>query len=162
MKWFNGIHTAEQAKQKYHELAKRLHPDNGGNPEEFKEMQAEFSKLWKRVKDIHVSSDGKEYRKESTEDARIYMDIVDAVLKMKNVSLELCGTWLWATGKTYPYKEEFRNMGFIWSKSKRAWYYTPEGFTGKRKGYYSLDEIRKTYGSEKFEKKDSHMIDVMI
>lgn len=152
MKYFNGIKTAEEAKQLYHELAKRLHPDNGGDVEEFKKMQAEFSDLWNRVKSVHRNSEGAEYHSETNETASAYMKIVDIVFRMKDVDLELCGTWLWATGSTYQYRETFRDLGFRWSKSKRAWYYSPEGFTGRRKGYYSLNEIRQTYGSEKFQR----------
>ena len=152
MRYFDGIRTAEEAKQRYHELAKRLHPDNGGNAEEFKLMQAEFSELWNRVKGVHRNSEGKEYHSETNESATAYMNIVDIVLRMEGVELELCGAWLWATGRTYQYRESFKGMGFRWSKSKRAWYYSPDGFTGKRKGFYTLKEIRKTYGSEKFQR----------
>ena len=152
MRYFDGIKTAEEAKQRYHELAKRLHPDNGGNAEEFKAMQAEFSELWNRVKGVHRNAEGKEYHSETNESATAYMNIVDIVLRMEGVELELCGAWLWATGRTYQYRETFKGMGFRWSKSKRAWYYSPEGFTGKRKGFYTLNEIRQTYGSEKFQR----------
>ena len=152
MRYFDGIRTAEEAKQRYHELAKRLHPDNGGNAEEFKAMQAEFSELWNRVKGVHRNAEGKEYHSETSESASAYMKIVDIVLRMEGVDLELCGAWLWATGRTYQHRETFKGMGFRWSKSKRAWYYSPEGFTGKRKGFYTLNEIRQTYGSEKFQR----------
>ena len=61
MKYFNGVCTAEEAKQRYHELAKKLHPDNGGDVEEFKAMQAVFCDIWNRGKGKHRNSEGAEY-----------------------------------------------------------------------------------------------------
>ena len=42
MKHFNNIIGLDSLKQKYKELAKKYHPDLGGDAEIFKEMQKEY------------------------------------------------------------------------------------------------------------------------
>ena len=46
-KYFKGT-TAEQIRKEYIAWAKRLHPDNGGDAEQFKAMQGEFDDMWAR------------------------------------------------------------------------------------------------------------------
>lgn len=41
-KYFINCTTLEEVKATFHDLAKRMHPDNGGNAEEFKAMFAEY------------------------------------------------------------------------------------------------------------------------
>lgn len=45
MPYFYECKTAEEAKAKYKELAKKLHPDKGGSAQAFKEMQAEYDRF---------------------------------------------------------------------------------------------------------------------
>ena len=42
MKYFANIHTVEELKNKYRELCLTLHPDRGGNAEDFAEMMKEY------------------------------------------------------------------------------------------------------------------------
>ena len=152
MRYFTNCRTAEQAKAEYKRLAKELHPDNGGDEEQFKEMQAEFTELWKRIKNIHTNSKGEQYTKETNENVETFMWMVERITRMQGVDLELIGSWLWATGNTKPYKDELKTMGFIWSSNKKAWYFNGEQ-KGHRRGHYSLNEIRTIYGTQKFNSK---------
>jgi hypothetical protein len=45
MNYFEGITDLEQAKQRYREWAKQLHPDKGGTAIEFQKMQEEYKSL---------------------------------------------------------------------------------------------------------------------
>ena len=65
MKYFKNCHTAEELKKEYRKLAMKLHPDIGGDGEEFKAMQAEFEKLWERLKNVHQNAKGETYTKTS-------------------------------------------------------------------------------------------------
>ena len=49
MRYFTNCKTAEELRKEFHKLAKQLHPDNGGNAEDFKAMKAEFEKAWETV-----------------------------------------------------------------------------------------------------------------
>jgi hypothetical protein len=42
MRYFDSITDFEQAKQHYRKLAKQLHPDKGGSPAQFQELQKEY------------------------------------------------------------------------------------------------------------------------
>ena len=48
MKYFVNINSAEELRKIYRELVITMHPDKGGNAEEFKAMQAEFETLKKQ------------------------------------------------------------------------------------------------------------------
>ena len=39
------------------------------------------------------------------------------------LSLEVCGSWLWVTKKTFPIKDLLKSLGFRYSANKMAWYY---------------------------------------
>lgn len=47
-KYFSGCSTEQELKKKHREWAKKLHPDKGGNSEEFKKMQEEYETLKKQ------------------------------------------------------------------------------------------------------------------
>lgn len=48
MKYFNNINNAEELRAKYRAYCLTMHPDRGGNEEEFKAMQSEFETLKKQ------------------------------------------------------------------------------------------------------------------
>ncbi len=45
MPYFYDCKTQQEAKSKYKELAKKLHPDKGGSAQDFKDMQAEYDRF---------------------------------------------------------------------------------------------------------------------
>ena len=45
MKYFNNITTAEELKNKFRNYCVSMHPDKGGDPEEFKAMVAEYNNI---------------------------------------------------------------------------------------------------------------------
>jgi len=47
--FFEGITDLEQAKLRYREVAKQLHPDKGGTAMEFQKMQEEYKSLLLRL-----------------------------------------------------------------------------------------------------------------
>ena len=152
MMYFNDCRTAEELKKVYKEWAKRLHPDNGGTTEEFQRMQAEFSQSWERLKNIHVTADGEEYTKETDETAEAFMQLLAVLMNLSGVETEICGSWIWCSGNTQPFKELFKRLGFRWSRSKEAWYFHREPYRKRHGRELSLDEIRDMYGSYKPEK----------
>lgn len=146
-RYFVNCKTLEEVKHLFKELAKKLHPDCGGDAEEFKAMKAEYEKAFERCKNTHQKDDGTFYQKETNESASMYADIIDKIITFKGVLIEIIGSWIWVSGNTKPYKDQLKEIGFKWSKSKSAWYYTGQTVFVKRKGGYSMNSIRNMWGS---------------
>ncbi|MFW5781378.1 MAG: hypothetical protein ACOCXD_02300 [Bacteroidota bacterium] len=53
MSYFEGITDLEQARLRYREVAKQLHPDKGGTAIEFQKMQEEYKSLLIRLQHSH-------------------------------------------------------------------------------------------------------------
>lgn len=154
MTYFNNCKTAEDLKSAYRKAAVKLHPDNGGNEEEFKSMQAEFSKMFDKLKNVHVSKEGKTYEATgdyaTNETAEEFMNIINVVLTFAGVEIELCGRWLWFSGNTKAYKDQLKELGCKWSANKMMWYWQNDGKRRFHKKAWSIDQIRDTYGSQSF------------
>ena len=62
MTYFKNINTLEELRKQYRDLLKIHHPDNGGNVSDMQEINAEYDKLFKTLKDKHESksADSKE------------------------------------------------------------------------------------------------------
>lgn len=78
MKYFKNITTPEELKKQFRTLATKLHPDRGGNAEEFKKMMAEYmaiSKDFDRAKEraqaeAEARRQAEEYRKQQEEERK--------------------------------------------------------------------------------------------
>lgn len=149
MKYFNNINTIEELKSRFFKLAKELHPDNGGGAEEFSAMRAEYEKLFERLKNTHRSADGGTYTKESTEVPTEFADIIEKIIRFQGVKIEIIGSWIWCSGNTYPYAADFKNLNFLFSRSKCAWFYKGADAHKMHRAYCkTLDKVREKYGSE--------------
>lgn len=151
-KWFKDCKTAEQGKDLYRKLAKQYHPDNGGTGEELKEIISEFKVWFNAHKDIHTDKNGNTYtsKKATTETPEDFIEIVNNLSAIPNIEVELCGSWIWITGNTFPYKDQLKGFGCRWSVQKKRWYWTQDPYR-KIKSHASMDYIRSVYGSEKVE-----------
>jgi len=150
MKYFTSCKTIEDVKKVYHQEAKRLHPDAGGNAADFREMMAEYKIIFERLKNIHTNSKGETYTKEeeTTETPEEYANIINSIIKMQGVKIEIIGTWIWCTGNTRAYAEDLKGAGFWWSKTKKAWYHNGSTTYKKRRGRYSMNQLRSRWGSQ--------------
>lgn len=148
-KWFTDCTTIEQAKQLYRKLAKRLHPDNGGNEKEFVDMQNEFESFCKNPRhSFHENSTNGTTKNSEPFDAKLFMDIINKLATIPGIDIEICGSWLWITGNTYPYKDYLKEIGCRWSVGKKKWYWTESPYQ-KRSSKKSMNRIRAEYGSQK-------------
>ena len=150
MTYFKDCKTAEELKKAYRTWAKKLHPDLGGNAEEFKVMQAEYERLWERLKNVHQNAQGETYTKETTETPQEFINIINTLVRLNGVQVELCGSWIWASGNTQPYKDTLKSLKFRWSHKKKAWYYHTEPYRKRSHRELTLDEIREMFGSQSY------------
>lgn len=151
--FFEDCRTQEDIKKAYRRECIRLHPDNGGSEELFKQMQQDFKRMFDKVKNVHVNKDGEFYEKSgeyaTSETAEEFMDIIDSLNNLPELEVEICGTWLWISGNTKPVKEKLSALGCKWSQNKRMWYYQRDGLKRFHKRAWTIDQIRGVYGSQK-------------
>jgi curved DNA-binding protein CbpA len=151
-KYFQNCKTAEELKKAFHKEAVRLHPDNGGSAEEFKNMKAEYERMFEKLKNIHKTASGETYEKEtSTQTAAEFADIIEKIIHMEGCKIEIIGAWVWVSGNTFQYKDQLKELHFFYSKTKKSWYHNGAEKKTHRKGHYTMDQLRDRFGSEDIE-----------
>ena len=88
---------------------------------------------------------------------------IDKLIQLVNINIEICGTWLYVTGNTYPVKEYLKNeFGAFWSKSKKCWCIAPEGKNFRKSRSFkgrNMNSIRNTYGSNKIKSEGTLLLE---
>lgn len=145
-KFFKNVTTIEELKQQYKKLAFAHHPDRGGKVEDMQAINAEYDDLYKKVKNVHKSANGKTYTKqeEKGDIPDNFREIINAIIAF-NCKIELCGSWLWVFN-AYQYKKQLKELGFFYCSNKKAWAWTSNPTNNKHK--LTLEEIRRLHGSE--------------
>lgn len=145
-KYFTRIETLEELKGEYKKLVLKNHPDKGGDVEIMKEINAEYDKLFAKVKDTHKNKDGEIYTKENQETPEEFKEIIDQLIKMDGINIEIIGCFIWISGNTKPHKEGLKKLGFKWHSKKIMWFKAPDDYQKKNKKQFDIDEIRDMYG----------------
>ena len=70
MKYFRNITTAEEIKKQFRAYCVSMHPDKGGDPEEFKQMMAEYNGIIKNFEQAKKRAEEEEEARQAAEDAR--------------------------------------------------------------------------------------------
>ena len=155
-RYFNNVDCIEELKKQYFALAKKYHSDiNGGSDEAMKEINAQYSDLFKRYKDIHRSarenSEEKTYtaEKSTAEAPEDFINIINQLLNL-GVDVELSGRWLWISGNTMPVKDQLKAIGCKWCSKKKVWsWHYPEDSSRRHKPW-TEEKRREVYGSVRF------------
>ena len=87
------------------------------------------------------------------ETAQEFMKIINQIIFFDGIKIELCGSWIWVSGNTKEYKEQFKALGFYWASKKKMWYWRNQEDATRSRGGFTMDEIREKYGSETYETK---------
>lgn len=145
-KFFKDVKSIEDLKAQYKKLAFANHPDRGGKTEDMQQINNEYDELFKRVKNVHATADGKTYTKkeEQTDVPDNFREIINAIITF-NCKIELCGSWLWVFN-AFHYRNELKALGFFYCSGKKAWAWTDNPTNNKHK--ITLEEIRRLHGSE--------------
>lgn len=70
MKYFKNITTAEELKKQFRVYCVNMHPDKGGDPEEFKNMMAEYNGIIKNFERAKEEARAEEEARKAAEEAR--------------------------------------------------------------------------------------------
>lgn len=146
MKFFEGIHTIEDLKKKYRKLAFKFHPDNmeTGNIEIMQVLNNEYEKLFNLLKN------GKEKQNKTEENSMDFINIINELMKYTDLTIEIIGTWIWLEkDNTYNIKDIIKGLGFLWSSSRKKWYFN--GCKDKQKIAYkqkAFNQLKNEYGCQ--------------
>ena len=158
-KYFKDINTLEELRRQYRDLLKKYHPDNAtGSTEATQEINVEYDRLFKRLKDRHESNSTdnqntqqSEYSKNmyDWENDKALREVLKKIINFNGIDIEIAGQWIWISGNTYAYKKELKEIGFKWASQKKQWYWHSEIFRKKSHKTLSMEDIRNYYGSTK-------------
>jgi len=141
-KFFGNVKSLQELKKLYKELARKYHPDFGGNVETMQAINAEYDTM---ISWFAKHGNKTEKEKASAEVPERFRKIIEALLKMPYIQVEIIGGWIWLSGNTGLYLRKLKAMGFTWS-TKQKRYYLSDGVGGKA-SRYSMERIREIYGS---------------
>lgn len=146
MAYFKNVQSLEELRRQYKDLLKKYHPDNkNGSTQACQEINAEYDKLFKALKDKHENATSSKYDFNAESDKAI-RDILQKIIKFTNATIEVCGSWVWVFN-SYEYRTELKGMGFKFASKKKAWYWHGEEYQKKSHKSLSMDRIRDLYGS---------------
>lgn len=152
---FRECETGEEVKSLYKRLAMKYHPDKGGDNESMKALNLAFEDAFERLKNIHRNHETKEkYTKQTYEYAREFIDLINALFKFKDITIELIGSFVWVSGETKAIKEDLKALGLRFSGNKKAWYKAPAGYRKSTNARFTMDDIRSFYGSTVVQKSE--------
>lgn len=145
-KYFVGIDSIEELKKAYKRLARKHHPDLGGDPEIMKEINAEYDCIldklangWKGAAKTASAGFG------AVKDC--FRQMIERIIALEGLEIEICGNWVWVSGDTYTHRKAIKEAGYRWASKKRMWYWRPEEFATSSHGKKTMEEIRDKYGS---------------
>ena len=138
----SGDTTPEQTKIAYRKACAKYHPDR--NPAGL-EMMKMVNQAYEQVKDYTGET---ATTVESMQYGQELSDALNAIMGY-DLTIEICGSWVWVSGDTKPCKEILKEHGFKWAPKKCMWFYRPEGERSFSRGTKSIDDIRSVYGSQR-------------
>lgn len=153
-KYFTNCKNLEELKKEYRKLVMANHPDNGGDTRVMAEIIAEYKAMFEVLKKSDNAKAKAEGKKQTTETAEAFINILNKIMGFEGLEIEICGSWLWVSGNTYPCKETLKAEGFQWSNKHKKWfwYHGIVGTQKSRKSYAkNFEQVRNWHGSEKVE-----------
>ena len=150
-KWFTKVNSIDELKKAYRKLAMKYHPDiNIDGQEAMKEINNEYEAIFEHLLKNATQEEQKQYNKQGHNVNDGYREIINRIIHIPNITIEICGSWIWISGNTRPIKDQLKDAGFYWAAKKLQWYWRPEQYKAKRyKKSMTMDHIREKYGSEK-------------
>lgn len=155
--YFENIENLSELRKEYKRLVLKYHPDRGGDTRTMQDINTEFDTRFEQLKAVENSNNGNH---KVTETPEKFRKILDILLHLSGITVELCGSWLWIDGETYPHRQALKEAGCRWSRNKKKWYWRHAEDSQKwypRKAA-TMEKIRETYGSQVFTVKESDLV----
>lgn len=144
--YFKTCSSVDEVKAMYKTLAKKFHPDCGGDTATMQTINVEYALACARlIKGENLTAEDKDERVRLSEE---YRAVIEKLCALEGIIIEVVGQWLWVTGLTFPVRKQLKEAGLYFASKKAAWYYRADEYATKG-GKKTLDEIRAKYGSER-------------
>jgi len=151
--YFSHCKSIEEIKKTYHKLIQENHPDHGGSHEIMVEINLQYE-AQKGRKFTATNNETHKTYEQTFDPFDGFREIINKLINLPNITIELCGTWLWISGETKPHKDLFKELNFTYSGKKFAWYLKPGTYRKKSKRELSMEEIRSLYGSNRVQREE--------
>ncbi len=148
--YFKECKTKAELKVRFKELLKVNHPDNGGDVQIMQKINAEYDKLLKILPEKEKENKKATKENNTSNLSKALQDAIRKVSIIPGLNVEVCGTWIWVSGNTYPAKELLKNASFKFSGKKKMWYFheeTESVYKRWHKKETDMETIRNKYGS---------------
>ena len=157
MKWFRpeDLKDVNILRTAYKKLLIKYHPDNNAKDTTgiMQEINAEYDLLFQKLKDTYEHSES--YEKQTDRQKQAYdwekdkqlRAVIVALSKFAGLDIELCGTWVYVRGETYPYRKELKALGLRFNPHKGCWIIHYDDYYKYHKKPVSMSHIRDKYGS---------------
>lgn len=151
--------SIEDIKLAYRKACSAYHPDrNPAGLEMMKLVNAAYESLaivlngGQFDKSIAHETDGTEHY------GRKINDALSAIINL-NLTIEICGSWVWVSGDTRAHKDILKEAGFKWAPIKKMWHFRPEEYKSFSRGKWDMDKIREKHGSLNMIRKNYRQLD---
>lgn len=144
MNYFIDVTTIEELKKTFKKLAMKNHPDMGGSTEVMQEINRQYEELLRKLannKNLNETSDN---FYDWTQDK--FAEVIQKIIHFTGMTIEVIGEWIWCTN-SFQYKDQLKELGFWFAKSKKAWVFNGKAKEFKR-GHYSLNQLRRKFATE--------------
>ena len=146
-KYFSQCTSLEEAKKTYRNLSKNLHPDLGGDAEEFKAMKKEYENYVSNFMYAKFTAAG-----DKTGDNKMhtFQSILNKIIDF-DIDIEIIGYWIYAKN-SFAYKDELKTFGFWFSGKHKAWIFS--GSEKKKKNSrLTVEQVKNLHGCESVKNK---------
>ncbi len=148
MTYFANINSLEELRKEYKRLVKLNHPDNGGSLDTIKIINVEYERIFVVLKNADSQTANKDKYNSGID--RAMRKVIDNIINL-NIVIEICGSWIWISGNTFPVKDALKANGFRWAPKKKMWQWHSPEEKSKSRGL-DMDLIRNKYGSQVIKK----------
>lgn len=151
------VQTIEEAKNKFRDLCKMLHPDTSGY-----DSQSDFIKMFNEFKAFKPSITAKVAQDEAEFDADEFYNLLKHFDVLKDIKVIFVGSFIWLEDiepkATYNQREVIKSIsldGFNpgrFAPIRKLWYFSPAEYKQRRKSKKSFEEIKERWGSTSFQR----------
>jgi hypothetical protein len=154
MNYFENCTSLDQAKEIFKNLSFEFHPDVSGydSTADFQELLNQFDKF----KPSKEKFDGEFEQWNAAE----YAAIIDQLLQIEEITISVCGSFIWLSGNTYPVKDQIKavetgeSMSRHFAPKKKQWYFKPADYKIQNFGKtMEFEQIKNKYGEQKVTRK---------